>query len=47
MKFYCEDTASVLREVRSSAEGLSALEAEARLEKDGNVYPRFYAAMTR
>jgi diamine N-acetyltransferase len=28
VKFYCEEAASVLEEVRSSPEGLSALEAE-------------------
>ena len=35
MKFYCEDTQRVLEEVRSAPEGLSALEAEARLELNG------------
>ncbi|MBQ3275628.1 MAG: HAD-IC family P-type ATPase, partial [Oscillospiraceae bacterium] len=56
MKFYCEDARAVLEEVRSSAEGLSALEAEARLEKDGknelakgkkdSLVKRFFQQMT-
>ena len=56
MKFYCEEAASVLEEVRSSPEGLSALEAEARLEKDGknklaegkkeSLVKRFFQQMT-
>ena len=35
MKFYCEDTNSVLTEVNSSAEGLSMQEAEQRLIANG------------
>ena len=35
MKFYCEDSAEVLREVQSSESGLSAAEAAKRLERDG------------
>lgn len=35
MRFYTEDTASVLRDVCSSAEGLSSKEAQQRLEKNG------------
>ena len=35
MKFYCEDSEEVLREVQSSQSGLSAAEAEKRLERDG------------
>ena len=35
MKFYCEDAAAVLAEVQSTAEGLTAAEAEARLAKNG------------
>lgn len=35
MKFYCENTDSVLGELKSSADGLSSSEAAARLERDG------------
>ena len=35
MKFYCEDTAAVLQEVRSGKDGLSRAEAEKRLAENG------------
>ena len=35
MKYYCEDSAKVLEAVASTREGLSAEEANARLERDG------------
>ena len=35
MKFYCEDTDAVLRELNSSAEGLTEAEAEKRLAENG------------
>ena len=35
MKFYCEDPAAVLQEVRSGKDGLSRAEAEKRLAENG------------
>ena len=35
MKYYCEDSAEVLKEVESSEGGLSSDEAQKRLARDG------------
>ena len=55
MKYYCEDTAEVLRDVDSSESGLSGDEAKKRLERDGrnelaaekkdSLIKRFFAQM--
>ena len=55
MKYYCEDSAEVLKEVESSEGGLSSDEAQKRLARDGrnelaaekkdSLIKRFFAQM--